>query len=229
MAIYSIDSLLNSANSLFPAAGIWGYLTLLKGDVATGLAYTANATSNQLTTASAHGMVTGSRLRLVGGVLPTPLLANTDYFAIVSSATVLSLAASLADAVSATAIDLTDAGSGALTLTEQVLTAADPLSVLVNKEVSHPAWVARAVVDNLGTAVVAAGTAVKPPKVVAVTNTAGTPLTYAHYLYIASAAAGSLGSVPPGAGFLFESAAAAVTLAPSESRSVTLNLKVRNL
>ena len=229
MAIYSIDSLLNSSNSIFPAAGIWGYLTLLKGDLATGLGYAVNATTNQLTTISAHGMVTGSRLRLVGGVLPTPLLANTDYFAIVSSATVLTLATTLADALAATSIDLTDAGSGALTLTEQVLTAGDPLAVLVNKEISHPAWTARSVVDNLGVAVATSGAAVKPPKIIPVTNTAGTPLTYAHYLYIASAAAGALGSAPPGAGFLFESAAAAITLAPSESRSVTLDLKVRNV
>jgi hypothetical protein len=228
MAIYSIDSLLNSANSIFPSAGILGYLTLLKGDLATGLGYTANATSNQLTTASAHGMVTGSRMRLVGGVLPTPLLADTDYFAIVSSATVIALAATLADALAGTAIDLTDAGAGALTLTEQVLTATDSLAVLVNKEVNHPAWTNRAVVDNLGAAVSVSGAAEKPPKVIAVTNTAVTALTYAHYLYIQSAAASALGSKPTGAGVLFESAAAPITLAPSESRSVTLNLKVRN-
>ena len=164
MATFSATSLLSNCDDAFPSAGIFGYLTLLSGSLATGLAYTAVTATDQLTTAMAHGLVTGSRLRLVGGVLPTPLLANTDYYAIVIGPTALKLATTLGNATAAAAIDLTDAGSGSLTLTEQVLTGIDPLNVLVNKEISHPSWTVRATIDNLGAAAVVAGAAEKPVK-----------------------------------------------------------------
>ena len=176
----------------------------------------------------AHGLVTGSRLRLVGGVLPTPLLASTDYYAIVISPTVLKLATSLGNATAATAIDLTDAGSGSLTLTEQVLTGTDPLNVLVNKEISHPSWTVRATIDNLGAAAVVAGAAEKPVKTITVSNTAGTALSYQHYLIIESAAAAALGSIPAGAGFIFNSEATVQSIASGSARPLLLRLRAKN-
>lgn len=231
--VFSIDSLISNCNDAFPNTGTWGYFTLLKGDVATGLSCTANATTNALTTATAHGMVTGSRLRLVGGTLPSPLLTNTDYFAIVSSTTVCALATSLANAMSSTSIDLSDAGSGALTLTEQVLTAADPLSVLVNKEVSHPSWTARTIIDNLGAATNVLGMAEKPLKTFSVNNVSPTvPLSYQHYLFVESTvtAAGVLGNVPSGAGFVLSSESAIQVINPGDApRAVFFKLRARNV
>jgi hypothetical protein len=225
----SIDHLLSSCDSIYPAAGVYGYLTLLKGTVATGLGYTANATTNALTTATAHGMVTGSRLRLVGGTLPAPLLANTDYFAIVSSPTVLTLATTLANATASTPIDLTDAGAGALTLTEQTLTAADPISVLINKEISHPAWTARLPIDNLGAATAVAGVAEKPAKALLISNTGATPMSYAHYLVIKSALPGSavIGSVPTG-GFVLQTVPTVTIAVGDPARGIAIKAKLRN-
>jgi hypothetical protein len=226
--IFSIDSLLANCNDAFPAAGTWGYMTLLRGDLTTGLAYTANATTNALTTAAAHGLVTGSRIRLVGGILPTPLLANTDYYAIVSSATVFTLAA----AAGGVAIDLADAGSGSLTLTEQAVTAADPLAVLVNKEVSHPSWATRALIDNLGAAVNSAGVAEKPTKTLSVVNNAATALSYQHYLFVESGAGttAALGNVPAGAGFILSSESGIQTIGVGDPpRAVFFKLRVRNV
>jgi hypothetical protein len=228
-AICSINSLLSNCDSAFPSAGSYGYLTLLKGGVVTGLGYTANATNNALTTATAHGMVTGSRLRLVGGTIPTPLLANTDYFVIKTSATVLTLATSLANALASVSIDLTDAGTGTLTLTEQALTAADPLSVLVNKEIVHPSWTERALIDNLGAATAVLGVAQKPIKGLTVSNNGTTAMSYAYYLVIASTAVGSavLGSVPS-SGFALVTVPA-VTIAPGDPpRVIQLKISVRN-
>jgi hypothetical protein len=230
---FSIDSLISNCNDAFPNTGTWGYFTLLKGDVATALGYTANATTNALTTATAHGLVTGSRVRMVGGTLPTPLLANTDYFAIVSSTTSLTLATTLVNAQAGTAIDLTDAGSGALTLTEQVLTAVDPLSVLVNKEISHPSWTARTVVANLGAATNVGGVAEKPLQTFSVNNTSLTAvLSYQHYLFIESAvvAAGVLGNVPSGVGFVLSSEAVVQVINPGDApRAVFFKLRARNV
>ncbi len=225
---FSIDSLLSNCNDAFPSTGTWGYMTLLKGDLTTGLSYTANASTNTLTTASAHGLVSGSRIRLVGGVLPTPLLANTDYYATVTSTTSLTLSATPGGA----AIDLSDAGSGALTLTEQALTSADPLSVLINKEVSHPAWTARALIDNLGAAVNVSGVAEKPQKILAVANTGATTLSYQHYLFIESTAGttATLGNVPAGAGFILSTEAGIQSIAPTDPpRAIFFKLRVRNL
>jgi hypothetical protein len=230
---FSSDSLIAHHNAAFANTGTYGYLTLLKGDVATGLSYTANATTNALTTATAHGMVTGSRLRLVGGTLPSPLLVNTDYFAIVSSPTVLSIATTLANAIANSPIDLSDAGSGALTLTEQALTASDPLSVLVNKEISHPSWAARTLIENLGAATAVLGVAEKPLQTFSVNNTSLIAvLSYQHYLFIESAiaAAGTLGNVPSGVGFILSSEAVVQVINPGDApRAVFFKLRARNV
>lgn len=62
--------------------------------------------------------VTGMKVRATTtGVLPTGLAALTDYFVIRVSATTIKLAATLANAVAGTAIDLTAQGSGTHTLT----------------------------------------------------------------------------------------------------------------
>jgi hypothetical protein len=224
---FSIDSLISNCNDAFPSAGTWGYMTLLKGDLTVGLSYAANSDTNALTTLTAHKLITGSRIRLVGGTLPTPLLANTDYFAIVLTATTFTLATTLANAVAGTFIDLTDAGSGALTLSEQALTAADPLAVLINKEVSHPSWTTRAVVDNLGAAVNVSGVAEKPQKTLSVTNTAATALSYQHYLFIEGGTA-ALGNTT-GTGFILSSEAAVASIAAGDPpRAVFFRLRTRN-
>ena len=226
--MFSIESLLANCDQAFPNTGTWGYATILSGDLTIGLSYTANATTNALTTPSAHGLVTGSRLRLVGGLgtLPTPLIADTDYYATVSSSTVLTLSATLGGAT----IDLTDAGSGTLLLTEQPLTIADPLSVLVNKEVDHPSWAARVIIENLGAATAVAGKAEKPSKNLTIENTDTTNLSYQHYLFIESASANALGSAPSGAGYYLHSESTAQTIAPGDpSRLVLFKLRARNV
>jgi hypothetical protein len=61
----------------------------------------------------AHGYFTGLKVRLVSasGVYPGGLAASTDYFVIDVSAGVIKLATSEANAVSGTAIDITDTGN----------------------------------------------------------------------------------------------------------------------
>ncbi len=226
---FSTDALLAACDTAFNPAGSWGYFTLLKPDLATLLGYAANPTTDLLTTVSPHGLVTGSKI-WTSGTLPTPLLANTDYFAIVVSPTTLKLATGLIDAQAATAIDLTDAGSGTLTLTEQALSAADPLSVLINKEIIHPSWPSRKLITDLGAAAISSGIAQKPVQTITIANSAATPLVFQDYLFILSNAptAGTLGNIPVGAGFILGTDNQTTIAIGDPPTAIFLQLQVRN-
>jgi hypothetical protein len=221
----SIESLISKSNSSYPSTGNWAYMTLLKGSLTTGLDYTVSSITNELTTTAAHGLVTGSRIRLVGGVIPTPLLANTDYYAIVVSATVLTLAATAVDAVAGFSIDLTDAGSGTSTISEQSLLPTDPLSVLVNKEISHPSWPTRMLVEDLGAAANVAGMAVKS-KSLSLVNDGTTVMSFQYLLFVEGGTA-ALGSLA-GTGFVLESLAGVQNIAAGAARTVLVKLRARN-
>lgn len=80
--------------------------------------FTATAATDQLAIA-AHGMSTGDgpfRVTNSGGALPTGLAVDTDYWVIKVDADNIKLASSKANALAATAIDLTSAGTGTHTL-----------------------------------------------------------------------------------------------------------------
>lgn len=96
--------------------------------------------ATHLVFATPHKLVTNSRIRLsvsAGGALPacaTPLLTTVDYFAIRVDATKIQIK----ETVGGTALTLLSNGVGTLTMSEQELSPADTVAVLVNHEVSHP-------------------------------------------------------------------------------------------
>jgi hypothetical protein len=143
---YPVQALKEDLDNSYPSQSTFGYAALLNDTTVSNLNYTVNFTTNQLTTAIAHGLVTGTRVRSTAsvaqpGVAPSGTLnGSTDYFVRVVSATVLQLHLTLAEAQSSTnPIDFTDAGSGTLQLNEQVINAEDAMNVLVNHEVTtHP-------------------------------------------------------------------------------------------
>lgn len=76
-----------------------------------------NLTSNTFSIPT-HGFTTGLKGQLTTtGSLPTGVIGGTDYFVIVVDANTISLAASLADALLGTAIDITTEGVGVHTFT----------------------------------------------------------------------------------------------------------------
>lgn len=75
------------------------------------ISVTADAGTDELTWASAHGCVTGEMVSFTAGTMPSPLVAGTSYYAIVSSTTVMKVATTRVNALAATAIDLTTTGS----------------------------------------------------------------------------------------------------------------------
>jgi hypothetical protein len=133
----------NVSNWLYPPSGVSGYVALLD-NILTTPTFTANATTDEITTATPQNWRTGSRIRITStGTLPAPLVINTDYFIIESSpgtypASAYKLATTLANAIAGTFINMTTAGTLVHTATEQALTASDPLSVLVGHELSNP-------------------------------------------------------------------------------------------
>lgn len=75
-------------------------------------------TSTNLLTYDWSGMATGDACTIAATTtLPSPLVAATTYYIIKISSTVIKLAASNADALAGTAINLTSAGSGTITVT----------------------------------------------------------------------------------------------------------------
>lgn len=77
-----------------------------------------NTTTDTLTTATPHGLLTGDRTRVrnVGGALPAGLTGATDLFAIRVDATNLKIATTNPNALAGTAINITTVGSGTNTL-----------------------------------------------------------------------------------------------------------------
>lgn len=67
--------------------------------------------ATDLVNATAHGLAAGNRVQFsTDDTLPTPLIANTDYFVLVSGLTANAFKVSLASA--GTAVDITDTGTG---------------------------------------------------------------------------------------------------------------------
>lgn len=107
--------------------------------------FTALASTDVITTASAHGFLTGmlAQVSNSGGALPTGLSAATNYYVIYVSDTTFKLATSQANALAGTAIDLTTNGTGTQTITPTTTLAGtiklqktnDPTSV------TSPTWI----------------------------------------------------------------------------------------
>lgn len=82
-----------------------------------------------------HGLVAGQIVRIsTAGTLPGGLSAATDYWVIATSVDVFKLASSLANAVAATAIDLTSQGVGSQTVTPTAYSAVSVAQGAVDTE-----------------------------------------------------------------------------------------------
>jgi hypothetical protein len=173
----------------YPPGAPIARLILLRGDTQVNLAVSIDPLIDTLTSVG-HGFASGSRLRIdSSGTVPGGTAAGVDYYAIVIDVDTYKLAASPADAGSATAINLTDAGTGTVLVNEQILSIADPINVLLKKELvgydRQPVTVSAAVYN--------AGAAISPPVTITITNNGATGLTFRHAM-LAVGADDTLGS-----------------------------------
>ena len=118
-ALFSFDNLFYQGAAKIETIAS-GQLTLSRRtwDVFADFVFTADA-GTDLATKTAHGLETGFgpiRVSNSGGALPTGLVAGTDYWIINISANTFKFAASYANAIAGTPIDLTTNGTGTQTL-----------------------------------------------------------------------------------------------------------------
>jgi hypothetical protein len=229
IAVATERALLSLADTNFPNIGTIGYIALLSAALTLNVATTVASSTDVLTTGSAHGLTTGSRVRLAvsGGALPTGISASQDYFAIVISTTTYKLATTAALAVAGTAINLTDDGTGTITTNEQELNSTDLLAVLLAKEVTHPSWTARSPLSAVGASTLVSGNAEKPPKAIVIQNTNAAALEYKHVLYLFGASVTA--TIGSGTGVLqdyLSTEATTQSIALNETKSLVITIKV---
>jgi hypothetical protein len=214
-------ALISFANAIAPATGTVARLILLSGAIASNLVATANPVTNELSAAIAHGLATGSRVRLSStNMLPTPLVSTMDYWAIVTSPTDLQLASTLDNATAGTFVDLMDAGTGALVINEQPLTGDDAIAVLVNKEISA---IARTAVDLPASTYSNPSSRAQRQKSLAIPNVGTTAVNYRHCL-VAFGASSSTGSTVGITGWYLHTLPATQSIAAGEGINVDLSL-----
>jgi hypothetical protein len=187
----SPDSLKYALDAVYPATGIFGYLILLKGDLLTNASASVDIVTNKFTTASPHGLVVGSRIRVAGSTLPAPTAEYDEYYVIPTSATDFKIADTLDNAQAGTAIDTTTAGSGVL-INEQYLSIYDPPEVLINKELAAVGGYQRLLISDLGADYPAFGAAYRATKTISFVNTGASNILHQHVL-IARGASASVG------------------------------------
>jgi hypothetical protein len=177
----SPDSLKYALDAVYPATGIFGYLILLKGDLLINASVSVDIATNKFTTASPHGLVVGSRIRVAGSTLPAPTAEYDEYYVIPTSATDFKIADTLANAQAGAAIDLTTAGSGVF-INEQTLSFYDPPAVLINKELPAVGGYQRLIIENLGASLLGYATVFRATKTVSFINTGTANILHRHVL-----------------------------------------------
>jgi hypothetical protein len=214
----SNSELLRVANAAYPAGAI-GQCILLTGSTTLNLTITTDALTNTIT-GNAHGLVTGSRVRInSSNTVPGGVAAGVDYYAIALSANQFKVAETLAAAVAGTEINLTDGGTGTVTMNEQALLVTDAIGVLVNKELASGIYQRQPI--TVGVAAMDGLEAVKPPVVVTLNNTGTTDITYRHVL-IAYGAGSAIASTAGITGFDLITEGTDQTTAASQVREITL-------
>jgi hypothetical protein len=217
-ALPSETELIRIAEAAFPNSGTIARLILLSGDLLTASA-TANAGTDEIIFGSAHGLSTGSRIKVTGS--PTaPLALATTYYAIATSALAIKLASSLANAQSATAINL--AASGTIGIEEQILIASDPIAVLLAKELPSSSFYNRPAISNTGAAVISGAEATKAPLVLTLPNATAGAIAYRHIL-VAFGASATIGDASGINGIQMITEASDQITAAGVTRQITLD------
>jgi len=132
-----------------PNAGNFAVLVLLQQTLLTSIVYTADNTTDILTSPSpANVPANYSIIRFTQvGTLQAGITASTDYWTFAASGSTFKIASSLTNAIATTALDLTTNGSGSNTFTEQPITEARfelnqyDKSFLIAKELTHVNYV----------------------------------------------------------------------------------------
>jgi hypothetical protein len=227
------ESLKRKLDNDYPTFGTWGAAALLDAITKINLGYTVDTGSGILTTATPHGLVTGTRVRMTAtgvqpGILPTGNLSGSiDYFIHVLGVDEITLHNTLADAIASTnPIQFSDGGTGSLELNEQALTVEDPITVLINHELDHPDYF-RLDISSLPVAFIAGGEARKNTNLWTVTaNTPNGAIVFGSVLTIQNGTT-TIGSTSGDVDFL-DIRSTPVTIAAGQSKSYAIQFAAAN-
>lgn len=168
------------------------YIALISGDLTLNMATTVDPATNILTTATAHLLITGTRIRLAvaggsGDYLPGAANGTIDYFAIVLTPTTLKLASSLANATASTPteVDLTSSGQGVV-LNQQQLVADDPNAVILARELASGNGYTQRFTSTVGNSTVSGVEAWQTSQPVNIAAVGG-PIIYRHVALLLNA------------------------------------------
>ena len=230
---YSIAALKSKLNTDYPVSGTFGYAALLNSLLLTNLTYTVDFSTDELTTA-AHGLVTGTRIRVTTtvaqpGISPSGTLSGSvDYFVEVLTATTLKLYTTLADAIASTSpINFTDGGSGTLRINEQALNSEDAIAVMVNHELTHPDYF-RKELAGMGAAFTSGSEARKNTSAWTLTANAPNPDIVFGYVLTLKDGIATIGNITGTIDFL-DVLGAPITIAAGNSKSYILQFAGKNL
>ena len=202
--------------------GTIGHLTLIDNTLLAGAVFTADAPTDVLTFTVATQLVTGSRIRLTSTTtLPGGTLSNTDYHVIYLTATTIKLAATLANAIAGTAINITDSGSGTLTANEQALTVNDSLAAIVSHEIISAAISPRRAITDVGASTIVNGDAQKTPWITAITNSTNANIVFGYKLVVFGGT-GAIGDSSVGTFMLQQEA---LTIASGAANSISITFR----
>lgn len=238
----SLSSRAAILDSAIPGSGDVGYFILCNATYAS-VTFTINTSTDVITTSSAHGLVTGTRVRISAattqpnvdlGSGTVALSASLDLFFRSITSTTGTLHQTFADADGNTnAVDFIDSGSGTLTLNEQALIGGsisdaeadyDDVAVWVNHEITHADY-SRFLVSGVGSA--SASTAQKPVYSANLSvNSPNGDLTFRHYVYLHG------GISTPGDATCdwayYTSESANQTLSEGTAYTIALNFRAKN-
>jgi hypothetical protein len=225
----SLETLVAKNDLAWASSGSLGYLLLLTGDVYSA-SWTVNTSTDLITTASDHGLVTGSRVRVstttsLPAISPGTLNSSTDYFVIYDDTNTLKLATTLGNANSNIALNFTDTGSGTHTITEQLVVADDPITVLVNKELPSALGYSRKHITGVSGAAIAGSYAEKAPVVLSYTASGG-DLVWRHALFLEGATS-TIGNTT-GTGVFLTTESGDQTITSGSTKNYNVTLRTRN-
>jgi hypothetical protein len=222
-AIASNSLLLQTADQVYPSSGTIGHVILLRDDLISA-AVTPNTSIGYFNVPPGSGFLSGMRVRISStGSLPAPFVLGDDYWVVDYGSNRIFLAS---DAQGTNAISVSSAGSGTITITEQLLTAEDSLDVLLSKELASGGAYQRLPLAGLGAAAIVAATdsADKPPKTVQIENTGATAIGYRHIL-VGIGANNIIGDPSGITGFLLATESAPQSILPGETRIIVVTLQ----
>lgn len=205
-------------SSIYPETGTIGHVGLLRSAARINEPLTVNPSQDTLVFATAQSFATAARVKITSTLtLAAPLVATETYFMIRVDATTYKLAASQADAIAGIAINLIDAGTGALTLNEQFINEDDPLSVLATWELTFPGYSARFPVSSTGIATIdSQGSATKSVNF-SVKNNGSSAVSIGGYLFVRGGTA-TIGNTT--GDFELDIPTSPLTIAPGETKGI---------